>query len=85
MGYKSRRVIYATHALERAKQRGISRQDILDVLEAADVEYPSEECPGRRVLRKRFSKSYEVGVVIVPPTGDDDEVGVITAWANRGS
>ena len=37
MGYKVRRVIYATHALKRAKQRGISRQDILDVLEAADV------------------------------------------------
>ncbi|MBE3041184.1 DUF4258 domain-containing protein [Candidatus Bathyarchaeota archaeon] len=85
MGYKGRRVIYATHALKRAKQRGISRQDILDVLEAADVEYPSKTYPGRRVLRKRFSKSYEVGVVIVPPSDDHDKVGVITAWANRES
>jgi len=83
VGYKGKRIIYCSHALKRAKERGISQQDILDVIESPDVDQPSKVCLGRRILRKRLRPSYVVSVVIVPPNGGSD-VGVITAWVNEG-
>ena len=41
-GYKGHRIIYTTHALVRARLRGVSEQEIIDTVESPDVAYPSD-------------------------------------------
>ena len=81
-GYKGHRIIYTTHALVRARLRGVSEQEIINTVESPDVAYPSDNYPGREVLKRRFSEACEVSVVVVPPRGRRDPVGVISVWPN---
>jgi len=80
MGYKGKPFTRFSHARDREAERGVSEQDIRDTLDSPDVEMPSRNHPGRRVLRKKLSKASEVGIVIVPPTKDGDPVRVVTVW-----
>ncbi|MBE3123750.1 MAG: DUF4258 domain-containing protein [Planctomycetes bacterium] len=82
MGYKGIPFKQFSHALRREKERRVSLQEIRAVLDAPDIEVPSRQHPGRKVLKKRVSRTREIGVVIVPPVKPRDPVYVVTAWAN---
>lgn len=82
MGYKGIPFEWFDHARQRASERGISEQDVREVLDSPDVETPSKGFPGRRLLRKKVSKKGAIGVVIVPPKKDSDPVRVVTVWLN---
>jgi hypothetical protein len=80
VGYKGIPFTKFRHARDRQRERGVSDQDIREVLDSPDVDLPSASHPGRRVLRKKLSKKVEVGVVIIPPKTQGDPVRVVTAW-----
>ena len=83
MGYRGRPYRFCYHAEAQARNRGVSHQDIRETLDQPDTDVPSPDARNRRVLRKRFSPRFEVGVVIILPTEDCDEILVVTAWARR--
>jgi len=83
MGYRGIPHRSCSHAESQARLRQVSHQDIRDTLDEPDTDVPSSHARNRRVLRKRFSATFEVGIVIEPPNEEHSEILVVTAWACR--